>query len=282
MGFVQRLAVFYIRTKFKLLSTISKRKAAAAAFQLFCTPQSRNRKELPPVFKEAEQLQFHLDQETISGYRWNHGTEGKKKALILHGFESSVVNFERYVTPLVEKGYEVLAFDAPAHGRSSGHTINVLTYKKMIRHICTVYGPINAFIAHSFGGLSLSLALEELPRDESQKVVLIAPAAETTTAIDNFFRLLKLDEEVRTEFDALIQRMGGHPPGWYSVARAARQLKAQVLFLQDKEDMQTHLNDVEPIMKENHPNFRFVISEGLGHSRIYRDNGSIKTIMEFL
>jgi len=57
----------------------------------------------------------------IKGWRWNHPAE--RKVLILHGFESSAINFDRYVKPLIKKGYEVLAFDAPAHGRSGSKTI---------------------------------------------------------------------------------------------------------------------------------------------------------------
>src|SRR6478672_13221427 len=181
MPLAKKLLLRYIRTKFRLLSSVSKKKAAEQAFKLFCTPQLRNRKKLPPVFEKAEKLSFRLDGETVRGYRWN--PSAGKKALILHGFESSVVNFDRYVKPLVQKGYEVLAFDAPAHGRSSGKTINVLTYKEMVVKICRDYGPIQSFIAHSFGGLSLSLALEEIPHDAGTRAVLIAPAAETKTAI---------------------------------------------------------------------------------------------------
>jgi pimeloyl-ACP methyl ester carboxylesterase len=280
MRLTQRLVLKYVRTKFKLLSSISKRKAAEKAFQLFCTPQYRNKKKLPPIFEQAEKLQFPFEGSLVRGYRWNHPSENK--ILILHGFESSVINFDRYVKPLIRKGYEVLAFDAPAHGRSTGRTINVLTYKNMIQYIYQHYGPVRSFIAHSFGGLSLSLALETIPHDRSFKVVLIAPAAETSTAIDNFFRFLQLDGGVRIEFDQLIEDMGGKPVSWYSISRAAAQIQAQVLFLQDKEDHMTPLSDVEPIMGENHPNFHFVISEGLGHRRIYRDSKSLKVIMDFL
>jgi len=202
--------------------------------------------------------------------------------LILHGFESSVVNFEKYASALINKRYEVLAFDAPAHGRSTGKTINVITYKNMIHYIWNHFGPIDAFIAHSFGGLSLCLALEEISHSHSTRMVLIAPAAETKTAIDNFFRFIKLDSGVRKEFDQLITQIGGRPPEWYSVARAASHLKAQVLFLQDKDDFMTPLSDVEPIMNRNYPNFQFIISGGLGHRRIYRDDQSLEKIMEFL
>ncbi|HEU4902483.1 MAG TPA: hypothetical protein VFT06_06805, partial [Flavisolibacter sp.] len=136
--------------------------------------------------------------------------------------------------------------------------------------------------SHSFGGLALSLALEEIPHDESWKVVLIAPATESLTAMHNFFELVKLDESVKEEFEKLIVEANGKPLSWYSVARAAAGIRAQVLFLQDKQDKQTPFKDVEPIMEKEFPNFRFVISDGLGHRRIYKDASSIKTVMEFL
>ncbi|MGN6165928.1 MAG: alpha/beta hydrolase [Flavisolibacter sp.] len=280
MGIVKKLAIKFVRTKFKILSSVYKKKAAEKAFQLFCTPQSRNEKALPPVFEKAEKLHFSFGGNTIKGYRWNHPSE--KKVLILHGFESSVINFDRYIKPLIKKGYEVLAFDAPAHGRSSGKTITVLMYKNFIHHIYNNYGPVQSFMAHSFGGLAVSLFLEETEHDETYKLVLIAPATETKTAADNFFKFLKLDEEVRNEFDNLIAEISGHKPEWFSVARAAGHIKAQVLFLQDTQDEMTPISDVKPIMDKNYPNFHFIISEGLGHRRIYKDSDSIKTIIDFL
>lgn len=280
MAVSKQLAIKYVRAKFKLLSSVSKRKAAEKAFELFCTPQSRTKHDLPPIFQKSEKLEFTFHQNIIRGYRWNHPSQ--KKALILHGFESSVTNFEKYVEPLIDKGYEVLAFDAPAHGRSSGKTINAVVYKEFIQFIWNSYGPIDSFLTHSFGGLALCLALEEIPHPASTKIILVAPAAETKTAVDHFFKLLKLDAAVRKEFESIITKTGGKPPEWYSVSRVAPTLQGQVLFLQDKDDYMTPLSDVKPIMDKNYPNFHFVISEGLGHRRIYRDEQSIKKIVEFL
>src|SRR5215211_919618 len=206
MSLGQRLVIKYVRTKLGLLSTISKRKAAEKAFQLFCTPQYRNKKKLPPIFEKAEKLHFPFEGNIIRGYRWNYPAD--KKVMILHGFESSVINFDRYINPLIKKGYEVLAFDAPAHGRSTGKKITVVTYKNFVHYIWDHFGPIDSFIAHSFGGLALSLALEEIPHSSSARLVLIAPAAETKTAIDNFFRLLQLDDGIRKEFENIIEEKG--------------------------------------------------------------------------
>ncbi len=279
MRIAKRLAVRYIRTKLALLSTLSKRKAAEKAFELFTTPPSRVKKEPPVLFHKAEKISFPFQKFHIEGFRFNHPQQ--KKLLILHGFESSVINFDKYIPPLLKKGYEVLAFDAPAHGRSTGKIINAVDYKNFILHILSQYGPVTNFITHSFGGLALSLALEEIPHDESWKVVFIAPATESVRAMNNFFEFVRLDDEVKAEFQKLIEEANGKPLSWYSVARAAENNKAQVLFLQDKQDKQTPIEDVEPIINRRYPNFRFVITDGLGHRRIYKDASSVKTVTEF-
>ncbi len=280
MKLSQRLAISYIRTKFKLLSAVSKKKAAEKAFELFCTPQRRNVKPIPKIFEQAEKLHFKLDGHIVNGWRWNHPAE--RKVLILHGYESSVTNFDRYIRPLVKKGYEVLAFDAPAHGRSGGKKINAPLYKRTIQEIHKKYGPVQSYMAHSFGGLAVSLALEEISHTADYRLVLIAPATETTTAIDTFFQFLKLDPAVRVEFEKIIIKAGGVSSEWYSIKRAMKHIKAKVLWFQDEDDEVTPMSDVLKVKSENYPNIEFVFTKGLGHRRIYRDNKVTKSIVDFL
>src|SRR6478672_13798893 len=122
MTFKQRLALTYIRAKFSLLSIISKKTSAASALDLFRTPQTRNTKLPSQIFDKAEKLQFDIEGVTVHGYSWNHNV--LKKVLIIHGFESSIVNFDHFVFPLMDKGYGVLAFDGPGHGRSGGTVVS--------------------------------------------------------------------------------------------------------------------------------------------------------------
>jgi pimeloyl-ACP methyl ester carboxylesterase len=280
MTLAQRMSLTYVRTKFKLISLISTKMAAKKALDLFKTPKQRETRQPSKVFDEAESLKFELEGLTIYGYRWNKYTG--KKALIVHGFESSIVNFDHYVGPLISKGYEVLAFDAPGHGSSDGKSITAPLFANMIVTIHKNYGPIQSFITHSFGGLALSLALENIAHDETYKAVLIAPATESKTAINQFFDLLQLNGDVRKEFDKLITEIGGHPAEWYSVHRAVKQLKAQILWLHDEDDLQTPLSDALKVKNENLPNVKFIVTKGLGHSRIYRDPAIVNKIIDFL
>ncbi len=276
----QQIAIGYYRTKFKVLSALSNKKAAELALDLFTTPQFRYKKQLPEVFNESEKLQFKLHGETITGYRWNRG--GHRKVLIVHGFNSSVAKFDRYIKPLMKKGYEVLAFDAPAHGYSTGKILNAVMFKEMVGYIHKEYGPIRSYMGHSFGCLAICLALEEIEHTDDCHVVLVAPATESKTAIDIFFSFMKLNDGVRKEFDEYIYKIGNKSSEWYSVSRAVKNLTAKILWCHDEEDTMTPWKDAKKVMDDQHYNIEFIVTKGLGHRRIYRDSNVSKAIIEFL
>ena len=279
MKLTQRLAIGYVQTKFKLLSLISKRKTAEKAFVIFGTPFLKSKRKAP--VKNAEVIHFHLNQKKMNGYRWNHPQP--KKVLILHGFGSAAHKFEDYATLLTAQGFEVLAFDAPAHGESEGDTTNAIEYSEMIKEVMQQFGPVENFIAHSFGGISLSLALEAWPHNEHTKIVFIAPATETTSAVDGAFSMLKLkDEVVRNEFEKIILKVSGKQIAWFSMRRAMDNIKASILWVHDEDDDITPWADALKVKEDNHPNIKFVLTTGLGHNKIYHDTDVKNMVKAFL
>ena len=281
MKLKQKLAIKFIRLKFKILTIFSIRKTAEKAFELFCTPFFKTVNKEPAIFKSGEGLKFSLDGILIKGYRWNKDNE--HKILILHGFGSAAHNFHHYVTSFIAKGYQVLAFDAPAHGISGGATVNAMQYGQMIEQINKLYGPINSFLAHSFGGMALSLALENISHDENTKIVFIAPATETTTAIDEAFKLLQIkNKAVRAAFDSIIFEKSGHPTVWFSIKRAIINIKAKILWIHDEDDDITPLTDALQVKSLNLKHVQFIITKGLGHRKIYRDITIKNIAIDFL
>ncbi len=260
---------------------VNKKKAAKDAFTLFCTPQFKKKFDKPPsIFEKAEKILFESDGYRITGYQWNKG--GDKRILIVHGFESQAFNFESYVSPLLKKNYEVMACDAPAHGNSSGQTVNVLMYRNMIVKINQFYGKLDGIIAHSFGCLAATLATEAMPVGNYDKLVLIAPATETSSAIQSFFNVLKMPQSIREPFDALILHLAQNPVSWYSISRVLPLLPAKVLWLHDEEDEICPTADAKKVEAMQLPHVEFVFTQGLGHRKIYRDNQVRKRIFEFL
>ena len=281
MKLKQKIAIGYIRVKFKLLTIVSKRLAAEKAFELFCTPLIQTEPRTPAIFTKAEALQFELNGLKVNGFRWNQGSPNKM--LILHGFGSAAHNFHAYILPLINKGYEVLAFDAPAHGNSEGKTINAVQYSQMIEKVIDLYGPIKGYIAHSFAGIALSLTMEKIKHSEDTHIVLIAPATETSTAVDGAFTMLKIKNNlVRKEFDKIIFEKSGYPTEWFSIKRAMKNIKAAVLWIHDESDDITPLADALKVKSEHFSNIRFIITKGLGHKKIYRDNDIKNEVINFL
>jgi esterase/lipase len=281
MKLSQRIAFSAIKTKFKLLAIVNKKKAAKEAFQLFCTPQFKKKFDKPPaIFEKATALSFESDGYRIKGFHWNKG--GDKRILIVHGFESQSFNFESYIAPLLKKNYEVIACDAPAHGNSSGQTVNVLLYRNMIVKINQLYGRLDGIIAHSFGCLATTLAAEVMPKGNYDKLVLIAPATETSSAIQSFFKALKIPASVLPAFEDYVLQLAQNPVSWYSIKRVLPLLRANVLWFHDEEDDVCPCADAKKVQALQLPNVEFVFTQGLGHRKIYRDSQVRKRIFDFL
>ena len=276
-----KLLIKYVRAKFFILSRISKKKAAKEAFDLFCTPIPNEIPNHPALPSSNEVLQFRLNGLLVKGYRWNKG--GKERLLILHGFSSSASNFYHLVSEFIKNDFEVLAFDAPAHGSSEGKNINVIVYAEMIKKILDLYGPVQNYVAHSFGGLAVCIALEEISHPKTTRVVLLAPATETTSAIDGAFKLLRINNPtVRKEFDNLILKLSGRPAEWYSIKRAIKNIKAKVLWIHDEGDNITPIIDAKNALIESPENVKFLVTTGLGHRKIYKDKDVVNTVISFL
>jgi alpha-beta hydrolase superfamily lysophospholipase len=282
MKLIQSIFLTYYISKIKVLQLASPAKAAKSAFRLFCTPYSARKTYVAPTaFKNAEKLSFTFEHHQIHGFSWKPKVPNGHKVLICHGFDSNSYRFERYIEPLLNQGFEVYAFDAPAHGLSTGKTINALLYKQMIVKVIDSYGPFSGLMAHSFGGIAVTLAIEEMKENLPKRLILIAPATETTRSVNDFCRHLKISPAVRREMEKLIVQIGGQPHSWYSVSRAIQSISVPTLWLHDVKDRITPYEDMKHLTELNLPHVQFVITEGLGHS-LYKDDTVANKIIGFL
>ena len=260
---------------------VSPRKAAEMAFKIFCTPHAgKPPKKSPPVFHKAEKIFFESDGNVLRGFRWRSEHPNGKKILIVHGFRSYAYKFEKYVLAFKKEGFEVLAFDAPAHGNSDGKLINAYIYKNALLKAEALYGPFYGIMGHSLGGLAASLAFEQLPDPENRKLVLIAPA-ETERALQSFFSVIPLDEKIRVAFTHLINEITDKPVSYYSVGRAVKAIHSPILWVHDKQDTICPFEDVTPLLSLNLPHVNFLVTEHLGHNKVYKDNKVCTEIVHF-
>ena len=279
----QRLLIGYYKNKLRTLSYLSKEKAAVEAFRLFCTPYTRKiTQKRPAIFTKATPKLIDFEGLAIVGYGWTPSAPNGKKVMILHGFSSYAYKFEHYVPLLLQLGYEVLAFDAPGHGDSEGKIVNALVYKRFICQVNEVENGIDAFIAHSFGGLALSLAMQDLPEAANKKMVLIAPATETTTALGWFYKMLQVQPDLQAAIEAYIISMAGKPISYFSVTHSLTVIDTPCLWIHDKNDSICPFSDTLQAQTSAKPHQEFFITEGLGHNKVYRDQGVMKKISAYL
>lgn len=269
-----------VKYRLQLISKFSPRRAATIAFDLFCTPVSNPSLPTPELINQATTFQFYSDQERIHGYRWNDGQP--IKILIVHGFSSSIKKLTHLVEPFVKRGYEVTALDAPAHGLSTGKRINALTYTNCLKNYMKVYGSVNGIIAHSLGGLATMLTLKDLPQNEPIKTVLFAPATESLTQLNLFVKYFGLSTKVRDEIVQIIKEKTNLDITAVSITESIPHVKGPIYWFHDKQDPITPFDEAEKVATNGYPNVQFYSTEGLGHSKIYKDSLINEKVLEFL
>lgn len=279
MKIKMKILIWGMRIYLRFLSIISVKLAARVAFRIFSNPIRKSRIIKPEIFYKSEPVSLIVSEVRINGFKWVQNKN--KKALIVHGFESRAYNFEKYVQPLIDLGYDVYAMDAKAHGGSEGKTIVLPEYIEMIHSLEKEFGRFDVYMGHSFGGLALSLFIERYPNPKA-KLVLIAPATETSTAIDMFCQFLKLHSKVKSKIHQLIEDRAGVPVGYYSIRRAMPQIDCKVLWIHDLHDDITPFSDAKPVFEAKQQNVTFLTTLELGHRKIYRDSEVMHQIFGFL
>jgi pimeloyl-ACP methyl ester carboxylesterase len=275
----QKMMLSFFKTKIRLASLASVRWGAQIAFDMFSTPYRKSKKPKPSIFKQAENIKINVNGCLINGYKWN--PQAKKQILILHGFESRAYKFDMYIHPLLKNDWGITVMDAKAHGKSEGKQIILPDYVAMIEKLELQYGKFSGYLAHSFGGIAVSLYLEKY-KNELAKLVLIAPATETDTAIRLFSKIVGLKEQVRLAIHELVLERSGKSIDFYSIKRIIPMLNNQILWVHDKNDKITPLADVHQLMESSPTHVEFYITEGLGHSRIYKEPVVIEKVIDFL
>lgn len=269
LTFKQRVAIKYFNAKFKALLLVNEQLAAKSAFKLFCIPYSgKPKRVVPPLFKKATTFSLLFENNTISGWKFLPH-QNAKTVLVAHGFDSCCYKFETIINGFLQRGINVICFDAPAHGTSDGKTINSLQYANCMQLVYKEVYTFDAVLSHSLAGLATALFIEKTGL--AIPLILIAPSTNTYTAIDNFFTFLHVPQQLKPHFHTIIKELSGQSTDYFNVARVATNIKNPILWVHDEEDAICPINDIKPLMQTKPAHIQFSITKGLGHNKIYRD-----------
>lgn len=246
------------------LACVAPRLTGRICFFLMGMPRSRKHKQEEHAFLATADLHF----ENINGtktalYHW--GFRGPV-VVLAHGWESHAGRWRKIAPPLVQAGFQVVAIDAPAHGRSGGRRFTMVRYADVLRALLQRIGPVHAIVAHSVGGASSIWAMGAMsPALRPQKAVILASFSHLQTIMDGARQKAGASDTLMQAMDAEIERITGARIEHYSLMRQAEKLgEVDTLLIHDRHDRVTAVQESEKLHRA-WPGARALFTEGYGH-----------------
>ena len=263
----------------KILELISSRLASFFGIRLFITPVNfpipkreqymlksaqKKRLHIPEIKKEIEILSY--------GY-------SKKKVLLVHGWSGRSTQLFAFADKLLENGYMVISFDGPAHGKSTGKTTMMPEFLKTIQKINTTFGPFEAAIGHSFGATSLYNAAATFLGIKT--FIAIGSGDRISDIISNFVKNLYLNEKSAKKIQLGLEKKWMIHVDDFSSSTVAKKIKIPVLVVHDTIDGDVPVSCAYRI-RQNLEKGSLFITNGLGHTKILRNNEVINKSIKFI
>jgi predicted alpha/beta hydrolase family esterase len=264
------------------LALVAPRQAGRLAFRIFCSPRRQPLREQDRSFLgTAHQSVLPVEGHQIRVYTWHssHQSEKKRVVLFLHGWESNSGRWRKYIKPICNAGFTVMALDAPAHGNSSGKQVNLPLYSRVIKAFMEHFGTPEALVGHSLGGAAVVMSMGAFGAPRVRKAVVLSGFAETSRVMQDFSRFLGLKPLVSEQINKEIEKRSGMRVEQYSVVEKAALLQdVQGLVLHDHDD------DVAPVEEgkliADAWNAQFIKTRGFGHRM--QDKSVITHVLAFL
>lgn len=206
------------------------------------------------------------------------GNGAAPAVLLLHGWGGQLYDMADFVEPLVGAGYRVVAFDAPAHGRSAGETAHLPAFARAAAAVAKAAGPLAGAIGHSMGAAALALAASDglaLPR-----LALLAPPAAPLPFALKVARAHRLDTAGTSEMLALIDRASGRPVAALELSSLAPRIPAKALFLHATGDRLVPVGEVLHAAAAWRGASVHLL-DGLGHRALLRDPETVAAAAAF-
>lgn len=259
-----------IRTAGRLFGGLFPDLAASLARRLATRPMRRRPRPEPA---SAEPVSFRFG---LAGLRW--GSSGPR-ILALHGWEGRAAQFRGLGERLASRGYQLIALDAPAHGRSPGTEADPVVFADALQEAAAELGPLHAVVGHSMGGASVLYALSR-GLDSARSVAIAAPAG-LAGVLARMSHALGLPFEARRRFFNKMQSRTGLAPEALDIDHLAGGLQRQpLLVVHDRDDRVIPFADAERIVRATHGDLH--ATRGLGHRDVLRDAAVLDRIVGFL
>lgn len=247
----------------------------------------------PPVADETD-ADRRLLQDAAAGttafedrplvtYTWGEGPG----VLLAHGWGSRASHLALIARGLARAGRRVVAFDAPAHGRSRGadgpHRSNGFEFARALHAVHRACGPFSAVVGHSLGALAAAWAAAGRGamapfRVEVASLVLVSAPSGINELMANWCRRrgLAFDDLKRS-----LDREHACDTDDWDLAGALARVPARILVVHDRDDEEASAEATAAAARAAR-DARVVLTRGLGHGRILASREALREIAAFL
>ncbi|MFB9055781.1 alpha/beta fold hydrolase [Mariniflexile ostreae] len=259
-----------------ILSVFSSEKAAKIALKLFSVPRKGQITPEQSLFLKSGSTEvLFYKNNSIMTYRW---AGHKSTVLLVHGWESNAGRWMDIILGLQKKGFNIIALDAPAHGKSGSKIFNVALYATYIKVVSQHFNP-HIIIAHSMGGMASVFSIWQHHIKNIKKLVLLGAPCHYTDVVARYIKMMGYNKRIATELDKTITKCLGFPPEAFSTSKNLKNNRTQGLVIHDKNDDSIPFPDAL-LIKKSLKNSTLIVTRGLGHS--LQDESVSLQIQEFI
>lgn len=224
--------------------------------------------------RSALPVDVQLNGTRLAAMQWGEGPA----VVLAHGWNGRGTQLGAFVAPLRRRGYRVVAFDAPGHGRTAGHRATLTAFADSIAAVARAVGPVHAVIGHSAGALAAMLS--QVAGLQAGRLVLLAPPNDPHDWVDDLATQLQLGDEVKQR---IIDRIEDYMARWPSIRGpdVARSVDVPMLVCHDRDD--PHVDwEIARAITEAAQRATLVTTHGLSHYRILRDPDVVDRVVDFV
>ncbi|OOG37229.1 alpha/beta fold hydrolase [Polaromonas sp. A23] len=277
--FAQTRGIGIVRHFYRVLCRFTPGLAAHLAYaQLARPPRPALSERHIAIRKRARMQRLPAGKNKLAVYEWGEGPA----ILMVHGWGSHATHMGRMIGPLVDAGFRVVAFDAPAHGKSSGGATDLVQFANAVAVVARHVGPLHCVIGHSFGAAMAMYAARDWGV-VTGKMVLISSFNHCNWFLQMFAEHVGLTPAVLDRMRQMMANLYGGRLKWsrMSVVDMARQAGFPMLFVHDEDDQEIpfdHSLALVTALKDA----QFKATSGLGHHRVVRHPEVIRDVVAFV
>ena len=267
---------------FKVSSRIAPFIAIRLANKLFTTPFHSKRRDIEHEILESAEL-FIIPMGNnikLAGYRWGKKTD--PIILFVHGWTATATCFVNFIDPLLERGYQVVSYDAIAHGETSGISVSLTEWADTVIAVMEHIGKVYCIIGHSLGAGAIVIASSL--KLETEKIVLISPMSDLSKVTDQFAEALSIPKHIMKQthhyaWKKYYTSASKYGDDWEGVFES--KINVPALIIHDLNDKEIDISHSKKLL-EQCSSVEFMETKRLGHRRIILNPDVITRVLGFV